>query len=136
MNYGSQRYQTIFNPKAQRRTPFLVLWNWFHPWCSRWHFVEKVLIYLDLDDINKLFQILPYEQIRKSWRDNLIPLGERYYSLNRFLALYYFNVKRPGAYVKSIITRHLNKLAKWFHSTFALSYINFYSIAQKSHCVL
>lgn len=74
--------------------------------------IEKVLIYLDLDDINKLFHILPYEQIRKSWRDNLIPLGERYYSLNRFLALYYFNVKRPGAYVKSIITRHLNKLAK------------------------
>ena len=74
--------------------------------------IEKVLIYLDLDDINKLFHILPYEQIRKSWRDDLIPLGERYYSLNRFLALYYFNVKRPGAYVKSIITRHLNKLAK------------------------
>ena len=28
------------------------------------------------------------------------------------IALYYFNIKRPGAYVKSIITRHLNKLAK------------------------
>ena len=74
--------------------------------------IEKVLIYLDLDDIDKLFQLLPYEQIRKSWIDNLIPLGERYYSLNRFLALYYFNARKPGAYVKSMMTRHLNKLAK------------------------
>lgn len=74
--------------------------------------IEKVLIYLDLDDIDKLFMILPYEQIRKSWIDNLIPLGERYYSLNRFLALYYFNARKPGAYVKSMMTRYLNKLTK------------------------
>ena len=74
--------------------------------------IEKVLIYLDLDDIDKLFQLLPYEQIRKSWIDNLIPLGERYYSLNRFLALYYFNARKPGAYVNSKMTRHLNKFTK------------------------
>ena len=59
--------------------------------------IEKVLIYLDLDDIDKLFLILPYEQIRKSWIDNLIPLGERYYSLNRFFFFFFFNARKPGA---------------------------------------
>lgn len=74
--------------------------------------IEKVMIYLDLDDIDKLFLLLPYSQIHRSWLRNLIPLGERFYSLNRFLALYYFKAKRPGAYVKSMMTRHINKLAR------------------------
>ena len=72
--------------------------------------IEKVFIYLDLNDIDKLFLILPYKQIRSSWINNVIPLGDRYYSLNRFLAWYYFRVKDPGKYVKSMMTRHFNKL--------------------------
>lgn len=72
--------------------------------------IEKVFMYLDLNDIDKLFHILPYKQIRLSWINNLIPLGERYYSLNRFLAWYYFQIKDPGKYVKSMMTRHFNKL--------------------------
>ena len=74
--------------------------------------IEKVLIYLDLKDIDKLFLILPYNDIKKSWKENVIPLGERYYSLNRFLAWYYFNIKNPGKYVKSMTTRHVNHLTK------------------------
>ena len=72
--------------------------------------IEKVFIYLDLNDIDKLSHILTYKQIRLSWINNLIPLGERYYSLNRFLAWYYFQIKDPGKYVKSMMTRHFNKL--------------------------
>lgn len=72
--------------------------------------IEKVLIYLDLKDIDKLFKILPYNVIKKSWREHVIPLGSMYYALNRFLAWYYFNIKDPGKYVKSVTTRHLNCL--------------------------
>lgn len=74
--------------------------------------IEKVLIYLDLNDINKLFAILPFEVIKESWKKYVIPLGSRYYSLNRFLAWYYFGIKNPGKYVKAIMTHHINDLTK------------------------
>jgi len=74
--------------------------------------IEKSLIYLDLEDIDKLFQILPYNTIKKSWKENVIPLGARYYSLNRFLAWYYFNIKNPGKYVRTMTTLHINSLIK------------------------
>ncbi len=74
--------------------------------------IEKSLIYLDLKDIDKLFLILPYNTIKKSWKKNVIPLGYQYYSLNRFLAWYYFNIKNPGKYIKSMITLHMNNLTK------------------------
>jgi hypothetical protein len=71
--------------------------------------VELVMLHLDLDDIDKLFELYSPKQIKRMWIENVVALGERYYVLNRFLAWYYFHVKRPGAYVKSMATRELNK---------------------------
>ena len=71
--------------------------------------VELVMLHLDLDDINKLFELYSPKQIKRMWIENVVALGERYYVLNRFLAWYYFHAKRPGAYVKSMATRELNK---------------------------
>lgn len=71
--------------------------------------IEMVMLYLDIDEINLLFKIYPYKQIRKSWIENLIPQGERLYTLNKFFAWYYFGMKKPGAYVRSIATRQLNR---------------------------
>ena len=74
--------------------------------------IEKVFIYLDLKDIDKLFKILPFHVIKNCWKKHVIPLGSRYYSLNRFLAWYYFNIKNPGKYVKSIKTHHKNSMTR------------------------
>lgn len=73
--------------------------------------IELVLLHLDLKDINKLFLIYPYKQIKACWIRNLIPQGSYLYTLNKFLAFYYFNAKRPGAYVKAMATRQLNKIS-------------------------
>ena len=67
--------------------------------------VELVMIHLDLDDINKLFEIYPYKFVKKAW----IEKGEMYYVLNKFFAWYYFKMKKPGAYVRSMATRERNK---------------------------
>ena len=67
------------------------------------------VLHLDLDDIDKLFELYSPKQIKRMWIENVVALGERYYVLNRFLAWYYFHAKRPGAYVKSMATRELNK---------------------------
>ena len=72
--------------------------------------VELVFLHLDLDDIDKLFVIYSRKFIKKAWLENVVPLGDRYYVLNKFIAWYYFCMKKPGTYVKSMETRHINKL--------------------------
>ena len=71
--------------------------------------VELVMLHLDLDDIDKLFEIYSYKFVKKAWIENVVALGERYYVLNKFFAWYYFHMKRPGVYVKIMATRELNK---------------------------
>lgn len=71
--------------------------------------VELVMLHLDLDDINILFDIYPYEFVKKAWIKNVVAQGEMYYVLNKFFAWYYFKMKKPGVYVKAMATRELNK---------------------------
>lgn len=71
--------------------------------------IEKTLLHLDLAEIDKLFQIYPLKKIKRVWLDNLIPQGEYIYSLNRFIAWYYFNSKSPDSYIKAMETRYYNK---------------------------
>jgi len=71
--------------------------------------IELVMLQLDLDDINLLFKIFPYQKVKKAWIENVVAQGEIYYVLNKFFAWYYFHAKNPGAYVKSMATRQLNK---------------------------
>jgi hypothetical protein len=71
--------------------------------------VELVMLHLDLDDIDKLFEIYPYKFVKRAWIENVVVLGDRHFVLNKFFAWYYFGMKKPGAYVKSMETRVLNK---------------------------
>jgi hypothetical protein len=71
--------------------------------------IEYVFLYLDIDDINLLFKIFPYKKVKKAWIENVVAQGEMYYVLNKFFAWYYFHAKKPGAYVKAMATRQMNK---------------------------
>lgn len=71
--------------------------------------VELVMLHLDIDEINLLFQLLPYKQVKNAWIENVVAKGERYYNLNYFFAWYYFGAKRPKSYVKAMETRRLNR---------------------------
>lgn len=72
--------------------------------------IEKTLMYLDLPEIDTIFQLYPYKKIKKVWLEHLVPQGDYLYTLNRFFAWYYFRVKRPDQYLKSMTTRHYNKM--------------------------
>lgn len=72
--------------------------------------IEKTLVYLDLPEIDSLFQLFSFKKIKRVWLEQLVPQGEYLYSLNRFLAWYYFHVKRPDQYLKAMTTRHFNKM--------------------------
>ena len=72
--------------------------------------IEHVLLYLDIDDINKLFPLLGCKKVKRVWLDHVAPQGEMFRTINILYAWYYIGAKRPEAYVKSIETRHINKL--------------------------
>ena len=72
--------------------------------------IEKTLLHLDLEDIDQLFKIYSFHKVKRVWLDHLIPQEEYLYTLNRFLAWYYFKVKNPDRYIKSMITRYYNNI--------------------------
>ena len=71
--------------------------------------IELVMLYLDIDDINLLFRMLPYAKVKRAWLENVVAQGERYYQMNTFFAWYYFHAKRPQSYVKAMSTKMLNR---------------------------
>lgn len=72
--------------------------------------IALTMRYLDLPEIKLLFSIFSLKKIKNAWRKLLVPEGDYLYTLNRFFAWYYFKAKRPDAYLKSLQTRHLNKI--------------------------
>lgn len=74
--------------------------------------IELTMLYLDIDEINLLFKLFPFHVVKNAWIKNVVAQGERYYQLNAFFAWFYFDAKRPEAYVKSMATRMLNKRLK------------------------
>jgi len=71
--------------------------------------VELVMLYLDINEIDLLFELFGYKKVKQAWIENVVAQGERYYNLNYFFAWYYFHVKQPRSYVKAMATRQLNK---------------------------
>ena len=71
--------------------------------------IEKTLIYLDIDDINKLFDLFPYRKIKQVWRNRIVIQGDYYRSLNKLLAWLYFDIKNPDKYIKTVVSQHVNK---------------------------
>ena len=71
--------------------------------------VELVMLYLDIEEIDMLFQLLGYKKVKQAWIENVVVQGERYYNLNYFFAWYYFQAKQPRRYVRAMATRQLNK---------------------------
>ncbi len=72
--------------------------------------IEYVMLYLDIDDINRLFPLFGYKKVKRVWLDRVAPQGAMFRAYNVLYAWYYFGAKRPEAYVKSIETRHLNRI--------------------------
>lgn len=72
--------------------------------------IEGVLAKLDLEDIDLLFRMFSAKKIKAVWRRTMVVQGDFYYSLNRFYAWYYFNIRYPDRYLKAMMTRHLSRL--------------------------
>ncbi len=71
--------------------------------------IEKTLIHLDLPDIKALFDLYGTKRIKEVWLHQMVPQGDYLYSLNRFIAWYYFGIKQPRTYLKQQESRQLHK---------------------------
>jgi len=69
--------------------------------------IEKVFIYLDMQDIAKLFELYSWDYLRKVWRSRLAVQGDYLFNLNVMIALYYFNIKHPEKYLRRIEREHI-----------------------------
>ena len=71
--------------------------------------IEKTLIYLDIEDINKLFTIFSHQKIKQVWLSRMVIQGDYYRRLNKLLAWMYFDIKNPDRYIKRMVSQHVNK---------------------------
>jgi plasmid maintenance system antidote protein VapI len=74
--------------------------------------IEKVFIYLDMQDISKLFELFTWEYLRKVWRSRMAVQGDYLSQLNVMIALYYFNIKDPEKYLLRIGQEHIRNQLK------------------------
>ena len=71
--------------------------------------IAKTLFHLDMEDINLLFCYYKADFIKKAWREELAPQGDYMRNLNKFIAWYYFGIKNPNKYLKTIETKFINR---------------------------
>ena len=69
--------------------------------------IERVFIYLDMQDIAKLFELYSWDYLRRVWRSRLAVQGDYLFNLNVMIALYYFNIKQPEKYLRRIEREHV-----------------------------
>jgi len=69
--------------------------------------IEKVLIYLDMDDTMLLFDIFSKREIKRAWQVNLLSQEPMYHNLNKFYAWLFFEIKDPDKYLKRYSNKHL-----------------------------
>ena len=74
--------------------------------------IEKTLINLDIEDINKLFLIFPKGKIKRIWNSKLVINDAQFHSMNLLFAILYFKIKNPESY----LNRHLNRHTKALES--------------------
>ena len=69
--------------------------------------IVKTLTYLDIDDINLLFQMYSTKKIKQVWLEQMAIQGEYYARLNKLIAWMYFGIKKPETYLKKVENKYL-----------------------------
>jgi len=72
--------------------------------------IEKILIYLDIEDINKLFILFPKAKIRSIWKKKVVIRDTKYHSMNLMFAYLYFNITDPKKYLNKRLKEHNKQL--------------------------
>ena len=72
--------------------------------------IEKALMYLDIADIDTLFQVFPKKMIKDIWKELLIPQGPAWHKINVLYALLYFDIEDPERYIRDTVRKRLTSI--------------------------
>ena len=72
--------------------------------------IEKTLIHLDIEDINRLFLLFPKSKIKKVWENKVVIRGPGFHSMNYLLAYLYLNITDPKKYLNKRLKEHNKQL--------------------------
>ena len=88
--------------------------------------IEKVLLHLDIDEINTLFAIYPKQRIQKVWEKQMCVHEPRYHNLNVWLAYIYFDINDPQQHINAVRKQHFLELDRksddWISRTYGKSF--------------
>jgi hypothetical protein len=73
-------------------------------------FIEKVLLHLDIEDVQALFSIFPKKKIQKVWQECVLSQEPLYHNLNRLYAFLLFDIKDPDRYIRFYKNKHIKSI--------------------------
>jgi hypothetical protein len=72
--------------------------------------IEKVLLHLDIEDVQSLFLIFPKKEIKKVWQEVVLSRDPLYHNLNRLYAFLLFDIKHPDRYIRFYKNKHIKSI--------------------------
>jgi hypothetical protein len=72
--------------------------------------IEKVLLHLDIEDVQDLFYLFPKKEIKKVWQDVVLPRDPLYRNLNKLYAFMFFNIAHPDRYIRYYKNKHIKSI--------------------------
>lgn len=79
--------------------------------------IEKVLLYLDIEEISSMFLLFPPKKIRKVWREKMVSQEPMYHAVNRLFAFLFFGIKNPDSYIRQFLKKRKNEFHEGVVST-------------------
>jgi hypothetical protein len=73
-------------------------------------FIEKVLLHLDIEDVQALFSLFPKKKIQKVWQELVLSREPLYHNLNRLYAFLLFDIKNPDRYIRYYKNKHIKSI--------------------------
>jgi hypothetical protein len=72
--------------------------------------IEKVLLHLDIEDVQALFYLFPKKEIKKVWQDVVIPRDPLYRNINKLYAFMFFNIEHPDRYIRYYKNKYIKSI--------------------------
>jgi hypothetical protein len=72
--------------------------------------IEKVLLHLDIEDVQALFYLFPKKEIKKVWQDVVIPRDPFYRNINKLYAFLFFNIEHPDRYIRYYKNKYVKSI--------------------------
>ena len=72
--------------------------------------IEKVLLHLDIEDVQALFSLFPKKKIQKVWQDVVLPREPLYHNINKLYAFMFFDIEHADRYIRYYKNKHIKSI--------------------------